>query len=406
MVGLITGFILALLTIFYIDVLPTGALAFLPAMTGVFFGLLTTIAVIFLFVPLQRNEQRMTPRIIQLFTNDIRLQIFIASQLVYFLLSLWFSFYLAGDPSSAKKWLFAGWIILTGLIADFLVLLYSRFMNLLDPFAMIDILKEKGIHEERLGRDAELCYYLESIAEVSLRSTLNHSLSLCNASLNALRNVTESYLQTRKDKLYCVDKESEDYMRASYILYYVFDRMEGIGRTAAKEGLETICHHLISDLGKIAIEGARCDDSLVPLPLSYMSKVASQAEKYKMPKVGIKGNLVLLHVARIILEDETIPKSNLKVPMLAIVGELENIAKEAFRYDKDLIIPTLTQPLQELRELLQASPQAESEDMKEIIREVERVLGDFANLELILRTIPPIEVPEEESESKSKEPSS
>lgn len=392
--GTLIAFIIGLFSVISIAPLSLEAIAWLPASSGILIGLLTALAITFLFQPLQRNEGRMTPRIIGLFTRDLPLQLLIGCELLYFFLSLWLALLFA-HWSDSKALLFV-WLLLTGIALDGLVLLYIRFMKLLDPFSVIQLLKSNGIREERYGNDVELCQYFDSLSEVSLRAASSERISLAEESLTALRKVLESYLITRQNKLYCVDKESDHFKKAVYMISYVCDRIEAIARIAAKHHLEMVLHHVISDLGKITLECARADDSLITYPVGYFGQVCKIAEKARMPNVGYKANLILLQIVKNILKEERISKSDLKGPMVAIITELEIIAKEAFRYDKDLLIPVLTQPFQTMREELQESEFADTDPVKETLLDLERVLGDFANLDLILRTVPPLDLSIEE----------
>jgi len=118
--------------------------------------------------------------------------------------------------------------------------------------------------------------------------------------------------------------------------------------------------------------------------------MSSLAYSAGMDEVPVKASLTLVEIAKLILNDVDLSKTTIREPMITMVTQLEDIAKAAFRRDKDTNIQILTQPLIELKTALQAHALADRADFKAVISAIDNVLSDFDNLQLILRQMPTI----------------
>ncbi len=70
---------------------------------------------------------------------------------------------------------------------------------------------------------------------------------------------------------------------------------------------------------------------------------------------------------------------------------MEEISKELYRNDKNTPLEVIRNPFMQLRIAIEDSKNREHPTVILVLNEIERVLGEFQELELILKTIPPIQ---------------
>lgn len=344
-------------------------------------------------MPLQQAEASLTPRVIEVVRGDRRLGLLLAGIVVYGFLS----FAMAATGPVSTQFLM-GWIIFTGIAFDLAMLLYYRLLGYLDPFSCIVLMTQTASREVTGDRDAELCNWLETLGDVSLRAIKSDSNALCLAGVDAMRTVLRAYLAANVGKLAGASADSDVHRRASYVLHYAFDRMAVLYDVAVEKRLLPMCSHLISTFAKVAVAMAQVDISLVPFPIFYIGTCGKKAVQHNLSDVGYKSALTLLEVGKRILTENDVTRTSLEKPYVSIIRQLEEVSKESFRQDKSTPLSRLSGPFQELKAIFQSERYAAHSDAPVIITELERVLGDFANLEIVLRTIPPIPEPVETEE--------
>jgi hypothetical protein len=197
-------------------------------------------------------------------------------------------------------------------------------------------------------------------------------------------------LEVHRRSLQTEAPEANIHQRASYVLFFGFDRLRLIYGHALDDKLEPVCSHIITSLGKISVAAAFGDVTKVSFPLRYITAMALDALEWDLLEVTIKANLTLLEVGKRILGDVDLTKTTVREPFMSLVSHLEDIAKASFRRDKESNIRMLVQPLNQLKASIQGHKLAEREDMQAVVAAIDNVLADFENLQLVLNTIPPI----------------
>jgi hypothetical protein len=158
---------------------------------------------------------------------------------------------------------------------------------------------------------------------------------------------------------------------------------------------------VITALGKVSVTAADADISIVPYGVHYIGSLSKKAVQAHIDGAGLKAMLTLVQVSKLILSDHDISQMLIEKPFIPILRSMEEVAKERFRQDKATPLAQLTGPFQDLKAIFQHERYATHPDTPAILKEIDRVLGDFANLELVLRTLPPIpdELTKEQPES-------
>lgn len=370
----------------------------LPPAFGYFaFALAITLLLVMAaaFASLQKAEQNLTPRILELFQKDHGVSWIARGIIILTLLMLFLSYYPLPWPMPISP--LACGLILLGITFDLLHGLVNKILNYLNPYPvakMFTKVAEKSIHA---NREIDLCESLESLSEIGLKSVSRSSSSLCNQCLDEMREIMRVFLDATKS-IATVGPDEQAKARGitdkvSYTLFFFFDRLDMIYQKAISMGLTQICSSIVTLLGKICIYAAQCDLSLVGYVVDYIGKFCMLAEKKKLPEISLKGTCTLTEASKTIINEIPLTYMDLKDPFFSIIMQLNEIGKEAFRQNKQSSIALLSAPFQDLKILFQSPKVAEHPDTPVILAEIERVMAEWTTLETVLRTIPPMMTP-------------
>lgn len=392
--------IIAILIAVYLRLHP-----FLHEMNATILGIfIIAVALPFLFVyplgsmwswlPLQKTEQNMTPRIIELFAKDGHISLaglwMTAFSLISFAIALDILYTHAFDPS----WLFAAWIILLGISIDAMRHFIRRITAYLNPFAVIPMFSKKAKESIRNDKEIELCHWIDALSEIAIKGIHRNSTSIGNLALNEERDIAQLFFEAAKNLSHHEeDPESKTLGKtdkATYTSFYLYQRLDMIYEKALNNKLEVTCSQIITIFGKIALDAAKYDVSMASVPLRFLGKCAVKAQEAGLEESAITASCVLSAVAKAILTDIDVTYYEIKDPFLSIINSLETLAKGAFRRNKDVSIAVLIQPFKELRALFENEKMQKHQDTKVIVQNIDRVVGEFEAVQMVMKTMPPI----------------
>jgi hypothetical protein len=133
-------------------------------------------------------------------------------------------------------------------------------------------------------------------------------------------------------------------------------------------------------------------------PLRFLGLFAVKAQEKDMKETALKASCTLLGVAHAILDDIDITYLEIKDPFFSITNAMEELAKGSFKKDKSMNIGLLMQPFLELKTMFSADKVKDHQDTPAIIQNIDRVLGEFDALQVVMNTLPTIpEMPTEEN---------
>lgn len=333
---------------------------------------LATIYYLFSFSLIQKMEKNSVSGVVALFRKETLIQ----GAFFYFSLLLLFSLFLINPL------LFAIWISLFGIGIDLLLLLLRLLPCYLDPFSLID----RFVKEAQAAAKAEaynpLCSLIDRVSEMAFRSLGRGALSLASQSIEGLQQIASSFLSFFKQ---------ESSQMTQYVLFFLFQRMEELNQRAAKEKKEGICMTIASSLGKTALEASKKEFSLATIPLSFLGKCGELAFQELGEDVGIKLSCIHLESARALIQQSNSLTIDLQTPLLTLLSHLETLTQKMFQKNKSIDLKILTKPFHDLKEILNRPEIAEHSDLSVILQNIERILGEYASLEVALRTIPSIQ---------------
>lgn len=335
------------------------------------------------FLPIQKGEQSITPRLSELFRKDMKINGILA-----FLFSLPLIIFAASffpQPIIPT-------IILIGLGIDLLYLLIRRIMDYLNPFQVVNFLKDEAFRSIAQDSDETLCNVIESCSEVAVKSIQRHNSALANHSIDTLGLIGENFLVSSKSLSHPVQNQElknqgvDDAL--SFVLVFLCQHLDSIYTEAFEKKLELVAGNVITTLTKISVNAAKIDVSLLSLPLYYINKIAQHAMENSFEDVGIKATIGLTNVAETISQTKDIQYQDLKSPFISIISTMDMIAKETFRQDKNTKIAILVEPFKKLQQLVQQEPIKSHQDQPVIEDQIKLVLNEFSTLESVLATMP------------------
>ncbi len=358
---------------------------------GITFLVMHSLIYAFAFGPLQQSEHTLTPRVLELLRKDSRLG-YIKLWLLIFPLA---SFVLAFYPSllESRPLGLALWIIALGIACDALNSLYKRIIDYFNPYAITTLFTKEANHCIQDDREVDLCHWIDALGEIATKAVQGGSTSLANHALTEMQQIARLFLEASKSIGHQThDKQMNELGvqdKVSYTMFYLFQRLELVNHRASEKRLQPTCNHLITLLGKIAVDSAKYDISMALYPLHYLGKFTKEALAHQLFEVGDTATCTLLGVSKEILELD-ITYLEIRDPFLSIINTLEVIAQETFKRDKTINLKVVTQPLEDLKVLFTTEKLANHADTPIILQNIDRVLGEFATLEMVLRTIPKI----------------
>lgn len=347
-----------------------------------------------LFNPLIKLEQKLTPHLFKLLKNDHLLNSINFMIFLFPLISYLFAFALISLDFTQKNIVLALWIFFFGVNLDLLRNYLKRISRYMDPSSTIDYFTREAKKAIVDSKDDKLWSALDDLSEISLQAIKNNKIALCNQSLNAFPIILKTFFDSSKSISRINQDENIEKAtgldEASYTVFYILQRIELIFSKALDSGFSNICSAIIVMLGKIIVNCASFDLSMVTFPVHVLGKFALKALQYRFDEIGALATSTLLEVSKTIINDNDLTYNELKDPFEAIINNLDAIAQATFKKDKTLNIAILTQSLKDLKALFQSEKMINHRDTPDIIRMIDRVLADFEALQQVMRSLPPL----------------
>ncbi len=351
------------------------------------------IATISSWTPIQRAEVTLTSHIVDTFSKDKNLMFTNMGILAFFFISYWIAFDFAVIKTVPTSFLIIVWTVLLGITIDLKIHAFHRISKYLNPFEVVDMFSNNAQASIRDSNDLELCNWIDSLTETAIKAIHRKSTSLTIHCMNRLGEVIKTYLEAEKSLSHHEEVEAKEVGVSdpvSFMLFFIFQRLEMVNREAIQGGLEPICSDLMALLGKIAVYATHLDITLTGYPIHYMGKFAKQAQAHGLQEVADRATLTLLEVGRVILQEKNLEYLELKDPFMSIINHMDEIAKETFRKNKETNIKLLIQPFKDLKALFSAEGVATHRDTPVIVQSIDRVIDEFVTLETVMMAMPPL----------------
>jgi len=229
--------------------------------------------------------------------------------------------------------------------------------------------------------ESELCKWVEAIHEVAFKALTSSSMPIATAALNSELSVGKQFL---------VQPNTLDLPKIGYVLFFIFERLNTLFEKGLANKQESFCTQVNTTFGKLALQAMSTHPHFAGYALNFAGKLAEKAVKAGMKEIGIKTSFMLLEVTKSVVNEVSLDDYDLRESLVLLVKNLEEISKEIYRQDKNTPLDSLKEPLLQLKTILAGSKNSAHPTILLAINEVDRVLAEFQELELILKTLPPI----------------
>lgn len=394
MIGSVVGFLIAIVVIlgFGFSGLPQSTLPYLILFTasGSAFLLAVVLVHAFFFNPLQRYEQKMVPKTIELFQKNYLLR---GMSLYLFTFPL-FSYGLAlaiswEEPASTNRYYLAMWVVLAGLALDIFRAYLKQCFNFLNPFEGIRRSYNQAEGYAEKGEEGDMCGWVDVLAETGLKAIQRASTTLCSNAVMMIPLVLEKYSSTCIKRELSLSGVASSRDKFNYTLFYVCDRLDMLYTHALPLPYESVCETIVTALGKIALAAARYDCLFASYPIRLIGQFSDRAFEKGYEELGVKADCLLIEIARAFIEEVKGLRTGLKEPFATLIAHLERSSKDAFKKDKTMNISLLIKPFQDIKDLLKSPQVQDHPDLSFIEKEVDRIIGEFSALNQVMARIPP-----------------
>ncbi len=397
MIGTIFSLLMAIFLWFQVSWAETrvdvaGVESFMIA-AAILFLFIVPVGIMLAWLPMQNAEQNATPHILEMFPKDRHIAL-MSAYLVAFALITLLVIAVSNLHGVDRTAMFIMWLVWLGIAIDATRHFVRRIMGYFNPFVVVGMFgtnAKKSIQEDK---EIDLCQWIDGLSEVALKGIQRHSTSVTHQALAEEQNIVRLFLEVSKTIGHPEHDKQTDALgitdKVSYVMFYLYQRIDVIFGKALNNKLEMTCSQIITLLGKITIDAAKFDISMASAPLRFMGKSARRAQEEGLEETPLTASCVFLEVAKALLTEIDITYLEIADPFLSIINGMETLAKGAFQRDKSMNITLLIQPFRDLRALFEEGKAKEHQDTPLIVQNINRVMGEFEALQMVMNTMPKI----------------
>ena len=322
----IVSIALALFFAFFRDQSPPSenAAVIMTALGGLLL-ILSGLAVMLSYIPLQAAQQTISSRLLSIYRKD--------NFLFYsFLGVLAFAFASIILAIVRPTYTLSLWLIAMGVAFDLFTMIIRRTLYFLDAFQVVKIFTNDARKSIENNKELELCDNVDALSEMAIGSIKRNNTSLGNEAISEMRHIARIFLESYKSIGHVEGTEELKKLgikdTVEYILFYILQRFEMIFNHALETRLETVCSAIITALGQTTISAAKYDISMTTYPLHFLSRLALKAQELGFQELAVKASLTIVEIAKTIISEKNVAYMELQPSFLSMINTLDAIAKE------------------------------------------------------------------------------
>jgi hypothetical protein len=250
-----------------------------------------------------------------------------------------------------------------------------------DPFHLLAGYQNEAKKCIAQNNEPELCDWIEAIHEINYKAVRNANVSLASAGIETQLLIGKQFLS---------ESNTLDLPRIGYVLHFLYERLKSLFELCLRENHESLCVQVNTTFGKLALHAMGTHPHFAGAALVTAGNLAEKAVRGGAKDVAIKTSLMLIELCHTVANEAPLDDKDLGDAMVEVVKTLETISKELYRQDKSIPLEVIRAPFLQLKTALASSPNANHPTVVLSLHEVDRVLAEYQELELILKTIPPI----------------
>lgn len=276
--------------------------------------------------------------------------------------------------------LYLVWIVFFGVAMDAALYFTTRAQRYIDPYGLIEVFSNESTGLFSANKQKELTYAIDGLAEVGIKGLYQRSIGLTGKAIQGLELLGRRYLKQCKPS-----DES-----ANFTLLYILQRIDMLYTQAVEDGIETVATNAIVAVSKLILATAEYDPTMASLPLHFLHKFTRLAQERGYKEIAENSSISLFEIAKTLLQEHKTYRKGLGMVMLKIISNMEEIAQETFKEDKNTPIQFLTHPFRELKTLIESAELSTFTEREPVKEDLSRVLAEFQALEAVLQSVPNI----------------
>jgi len=381
MVAKVVAVVTVLCMIFFSGWVPDPQIMaiFVGGMGGLFLVLVGLLGLLPL-TALHRAEMKITPRVMEMYQKYFRWRgtVFALFSVVSFVL---FFVFMAPEEKAYYLVFVALWVLFLGIAIDLFMDVLHAAAELLSPFDVIKMYGEGAESVEKQGDHAETCTWIGALAETGTKAIENESTVLGTYVIHEMRQLGKNCLEWWKDHL-AEDKEAA--RDQIYPIHFMIQRLEFLFDHALARENEPVCMAIITSLSQFIVVATRCRIEISGFCIRALKSCVDVAQDEDFDDIVVKASCALEEVVKEIAVEPEVGSLEVRETFIAIIDQMETLAKGMFQRDKTINIEALSQSFYKIRELLQNEPMASHPDQSPILAEVNRVVGEFVALQQVM----------------------
>jgi hypothetical protein len=250
-----------------------------------------------------------------------------------------------------------------------------------NPYHLLKGYQDKAFDAVSQTNEPAICDWIEAIQEVALKALHKSETPLVSAALDSQLQIGKNFLSA---------PNTLDLSKIGYVMFFLYERLKVLFEKGLSEKQEPVCMQIITTYGKLALHSMGTHPHFAGYALTFIGDLAEKGVKLGMREIGVKTGLMLIELTKSVANDISLDEYDLREPLLGIVKNLEEISSELYRQDKTMPIDVIKEPFLQLKTVLVSSKSSDHPTIVMVICDIDRVLAQFQELELILKTIPSI----------------
>lgn len=286
---------------------------------------------------------------------------------------------------------FIVFLVLLGVLVDFLRVIISQILADLDPYVVLERMATCGVDSGKKGDLDGIILAIDGLGEAAANGCIQGRFGLASYALRESYRLGSEFLAfvatakaTQLQKSYGADAND----RIAYVFLCLCQRLESVNDVAVKEGITSLSGDVMKTLGKLVVDSSISGRDLSGLPIQCIVTGVNKAVSLGAEDVCAKAMVTLQEVVRTLIVDRKLVEDALIGPVIGICSHMEQMAKESFKRDKTLNVQLLAQPFRAIKELIQEPVYKERQDLEVILRDIDRILSEFSALELVMLKMP------------------
>lgn len=250
-----------------------------------------------------------------------------------------------------------------------------------NPFTLLTSYQNEAGKTISDKNEPALCDWIDAVHEIGYKALENSSTPLTAAALNSQLQIGKQFLS---------NSNSLDLPKIGYVINFLFERLNVLFDLALEKKQEPLCVQINTTFGKLALHAMITHPHFAATALTFAGKLAEKAVHEGFRDVGVKTGLMLIELSNAVANETSLDDNDLGDAMLEVVKNLERVSSEIYRQDKNIPLEVIRAPFLQLKTVLASSKNSNHPTVIMTLNDVDRVLAQYQELELILKTIPPI----------------